>query len=444
MALACWNLPVALAALVALPALAALTPRAASADGLDLVVSNVRVFTGEAVLEQATVTVHDGVIVSILPTTGGPAAGSGAGGVPGASGGSGAGRGASASVSTGLAPTPAVHLDGAGRTLVPGLIDAHVHLISGSTASTELAETAWVTDQLPAVLQAYLDAGVTTVKSAGDSLSLILGVRDDLAAGALTGPRLLLSGKVITAPGGHPAATLCGANPWCLDQLVSEVGTPAEAEAEVDALAVAGVDAIKFVLDGAAGLPKLTAPVMNALVARAQLHGLPISAHVGLPLADALTVVATGVDGVDHMVLSPLPDDALALAMLASGARYVPTLVKMQAAFPGAFANAQANLGSLHADGVTIVLGTDTAGAFPPGQSTLDELVLLVGSGLTPREALEAGTVHAAAFLGLDDVGVLAPGKRADLVLVDGDPLTDITDMANVVAVMQAGRVVAP
>jgi imidazolonepropionase-like amidohydrolase len=434
MAKACWPLLLAIV----------LAPAAAASDGPDLVVSNVRVFTGTTVLERATVTVDDGVITSIVSTAMGPGAGTGTSGVPSTGGGAGPGRGASTSVSLGQVPPTATHLDGTGRTLLPGLIDTHVHLISGSTASTEPAETAWVANQLPGVLQAYLDAGVTTVKSAGDTLPLILSVRDDLDAGVLAGPRLMLSGKVITAPGGHPAATLCGSNTWCLEQLVSEVGTPAEAEAEVDALAAAGVDAIKFVLDGAAGLPKLTAPVMNALVARAQLHDLPITAHVGLPETDALAVVAAGVDGVDHMVLSPITDDALAMAMVAGGVGYVPTLVKMQAAFPGFFANAQANVGSLHGDGVTIVLGTDTAGPFPPGQSTVDELLLLVGSGLTPRQALEAGTVHAAAFLGLDDVGMLAPGMRADLLLVEGDPLNDIAAVADVVAVVQAGHVVGP
>jgi imidazolonepropionase-like amidohydrolase len=105
-------------------------------------------------------------------------------------------------------------IDARGRFLMPGLIDCHIHLLNMWTAKDEATMAADIETELPERLKAFLTAGVTTVKSVGDSEDDILRVRAGLASGELAGPRLLATGAAFCAPGSHPATTICGQNPW--------------------------------------------------------------------------------------------------------------------------------------------------------------------------------------------------------------------------------------
>lgn len=150
------------------------------------------------------------------------------------------------------------------------------------------------------------------------------------------------------------------------------------------------------------------------------------------------------VNGVEHGVFSGKVTGAeLGDLMRTRGAFYVPTLTVWNRGGPRGVANPMANLQLLHQQGVKIALGTDTYGRIEPGISTVRELELMVQAGLTPAAALQATTQHAAEHLGLArDLGTLERGKIADLLIVDGDPLTNIAAMRNVRIVVQSGRVV--
>jgi enamidase len=404
--------------------LAALCLSTSPAGAEDILFQGVRVFTGSTVIPAADVLVSNGTIVSVTAV-------SDAAVLPGS-------------------PLPGPVLgqrtkivDGSDRTLLPGLIDTHVHLVMATAAPTEAGHAAYIANELPGRLQAYLAAGVTTVRSLGDALTMILDVRTALQDGSLAGPDLLVAGPVFTAPGGVPIDVICVGQAWCIGELVREIASPAEAQAKVDAVALAGVDVIKVAYDSFGGAPQLSPLLVSALVQAAADNGLRVAAHTSGFVQDAADLAPLGVQSIEHIMVEPLTSSALGLALVATNTAYAPSLANKAVIQPAALAAALANVGQLHSDGVTIVVGSDTLGALPPGDSTVHEVELLVQSGLTPVQALRAATLDAAELLGLArDRGAIEPGLTADLILVAGDPTTDVSDLRRVVMVMQNGKVV--
>jgi imidazolonepropionase-like amidohydrolase len=199
----------------------------ASAQDATLIIENGRVFVGDGtVMEQASVVVAGSRIVSVTedPVD--------APGVP--------------------------RIDAVGRTVLPGLIDANVHLLMDLPApegqpDSEAALAARINSELPEQLREYLEAGVTTIMSTSDYWPYILEVRDDLATGRLLGPRLVAVGPAIGAPGGHPDGFVCGDNEFCKAHLSAAVDSPSSASRMVVRLADSGVDAIKLVWDDMGG-----------------------------------------------------------------------------------------------------------------------------------------------------------------------------------------------
>ena len=384
---------------------------AAAQQPAQFVIANVRVFTGVRVIDRATITVADGKIRSISATP--PARGT-------------------------------VTVDGTGKTALPGLIDAHVHLLVGIT---EADTHTFINSALKERLQAFLRHGVTTVKSASDPTDLILGIRRDLRDGTLAGPRLLVVGPSFTAPGGHPATTICRGEAWCRANRAAEVDSEEQARREVRRLAQSGVDAIKVVYSSGepefkTSFPKLRLEVVKAIVEEARSLGLPVTAHV-TEESMALEVLAAGVSGVEHGPNAPLDSDALAQALKTPERSLVPTLATLAARTTPSLQMRSQTTAELHKAGVRIVVGTDTRQQMPPGLSTIQELELLVKAGLSPEAALKAATSVGARHLGLEkEIGTLETGMSADILLVRGDPLRDIGDLHQVDTVVQAGRIV--
>jgi len=402
--------------MIAVFALALFTVAAAQQPA-QLVVTNVRVFTGERSIERASITVADGKIVRI--TADAPA-------------------------------TTGVTIDGAGKTALPGLIDSHIHVLAGMAGTTEAETRVFMKDRLQERLQSFLRHGVTTVKSAGDPTELILKVRQDLREGSLAGPRLLVVGPVFTAPGGHPVVTVCARNDWCRANLAIEVDSEQEARRHVRRLVEAGVDAIKLVYDGgnARGIPleKLRPEVMKAIVAEGRSMGIPVTAHAQRE-STILEVLAAGVAGVEHGPLEPPTSDAIAQALRNPERSLVSTFTGLAAlAPPQALLQSKLQaLADLYKAGVRIVVGTDMdmTGPEPPGLATVQEVETLVKVGLSQEAALKAATSVAARHLGRDkEIGTLEAGMSADILLVRGNPLTNIADLHQVDAVVQGGKVV--
>jgi imidazolonepropionase-like amidohydrolase len=375
----------------------------------------------------------------------------------------------------GLAPEGADIVDATGATLLPGLIDAHVHT---SKESLKLALTFGVTTELE-------------MQGASTKNNRAAITEDDTVADVRS------AGFGITPPGGHPAELFPeGGRPRDDDEGDEHGGppagaagivqpfstTPEQAVAFIPQLIEAGSDYIKFMIDdgtveGHPGLPMLDQETVNAGVAEAHRLGM-------LTVAHALTIDATrmaidaGMDGMAHLFMDRPHTAEIIDAVAKSGAFIVACVVldasmmgisgaefaadprvssklspewlaTLQSSFDkypqGKLEDVLASVKALHDAGVDILVGTDVSvpipflGGLAHGASVHHELQLLVRAGLTPVEALRAATSTTARRFGLIDRGRVAVGLRADLLLVDGDPTTNISDTLSIRDVWRRG-----
>ena len=308
-------------------------------------------------------------------------------------------------------PDGAVVVDGSGATLLPGLVDAHVHLGFYPPARV-------------------LAGGVTTVRDLGWPADRLAVLAEGAAAPGSASPRLLAAGQIVTVPGGYPTRA-----PWAPPGTARPVDGAAQAVAAVAELAGAGAAVIKVALDDRVG-PTLPAPVVAALVGAAAERGLRVTAHVG-SAAEAAKALAAGVGELAHWPFDPTPLPGALVDALAESVVAVPTLhIDPSPA-------RRAGVRRFLARGGRVVYGTDLGNQGPPPGVDVEELRLLVEAGLGPGQALAAATSLAADHLGLAGTGRVVAGARADLLLVDGDPLDDLTALERVLLVTRDGRVAA-
>lgn len=352
-------------------------------------------------------------------------------------------------------------IEGRGRTLLPGFLDCHVHVstLPGKDAMAEVMapESLLVLRSVPH-LSATLDAGVTTVRDLAGADS---GYRSAVDQHLVRGPRLLIAIRILSITGGH--------GDWrTVEGLALDTGpgagaiadSPAEFVRAVREVLRQGADWVKVAATGGMGSPGshpesggLSEPELRAVVAEAERHGgVGVAAHAQ-GAAGIAAAVRSGVRSIEHGYQI---DDPTIDLMGERGTWLVPTLSTLTRPLSDGLApwvavkrrtmkeQASERLHAALSAGVPVALGTD-AGIAPHG-TNLTELGLLVDHGLSPMAALVAGTSGAARMLGLDDqVGSIVPGMRADLVLTDVDPVTEITALADpdrITLVVQDGRVV--
>jgi imidazolonepropionase-like amidohydrolase len=364
------------------------------------------------------------------------------------------------------APPGARVIDLGDATLLPGFIDAHVHL-------TAEGGDDWYRDfyqgimRFPAEQALYaaqyarrtVEAGFTTVRDLGATDFLALGLRNAINAGVAEGPRMLIANHGIGSTGGHadqapyppdrikpagPVEGVCNGPEQCREAVRYQIKYGADV---IKCMPSGGVLSLSDPVD----VPELTQEEMNAIVSEAHAWHRKVAAHCHGDEA-ARIAIAAGVDSIEHG--SFLKDDTLRL-MKEKGVYLVPTLfagfwVGQKADhFPPAIAvkaraaAAQMQTMFQHAAriGVKVAFGTDSA--VEPHGLDAQEFALMVKNGFTPAQALLSATAGGAALLGLaDQIGTIEKGKLADLVAVPGDPLQDIRQTEKVTFVMQSGRVV--
>ena len=330
-----------------------------------------------------------------------------------------------------------------GLALLPGLFDVHTHW----TPAMDPSSSALVSN-------AYLASGVTTLADFHQAPESWQPRREWLDG--LVAPRVLFAARVST-PLGHGAD-------WADQATTKWVNSPDAARRAIRELLPYQPGLIKVFTDGwrygrMADNTSMDPWTLAALVDEAHAHDLRVATHT-VTVERAKVAARAGVDVIAHSVLDRRVDRELVELMRASGTAYAPSLAVYEPVRvdedPGKvdhndpamasrernFANALYNVRALHRGGVSIVLGTDAGmPGTPHGRASLHELELLVRAGLSPAEALRAGTIQSARALGLDaDSGSIEVGKRADLVLVEGEPWRDVRDMRRVRQVFVGGH----
>jgi imidazolonepropionase-like amidohydrolase len=366
-------------------------------------------------------------------------------------------------------PAGATVVDERSRTVMPGLIDVHVHLThtSGQPWYTSFTQKQSVPYKTIVGLTHALEmarGGFTTVRDLGGDTSSVIAVRDAVSEGRFPGPRIKVSGDPLSIIGGHadPATALPPELAAAVNDahLTSGVCTGAQQCQEVvRKLAAAGVDVIKImatggVLDpGAMGLEQhFTDEEMKAICDMAHSLHLKVAAHAhGARGIEAAT--RAGVDSIEH---GTFLDEAGAKAMKTRGTYYSATLMafsgvqsimgsgkltpEMEAKAQQTFDVWGKGLNLAYRTGVKIALGTDSAVA-PHDQASKELALMVTKGGMSPRDALISATKGGADLLGIsNETGTLDPGRSADLIAVDGDPLSDPTAVQRVTYVMVRGK----
>ena len=394
---------------------------AAPASPREFVVRDVRLFDGERFHDRRSVHVRDGLVVAV---------------------------GASLPLPQGVAV-----VDGSGRTLLPGLVDAHVHTWGAARRDA-------------------LRFGVTTMLDMFSDASALAGLREERESlDATDRADLWSAGTLATAAGGH--GTQYGMD-------IPTLASPGEAPAWVDARLAEGSDYIKIVREDLhvyrpdQALSTLDAPTAAALVAAAQSRGRRAVVHASAQEA-ARESLRDGANGLVHVFQDVVADEAFVALARDRGAFVIPTLAVVagfsgersvlaqdprvspwlstdqrqsltgQAGFaatnPALLRHALESVRRLHAAGVPILAGTDAPNPNTAhGVSVHEEMAWLAKAGLSPAQALAAATSVPADAFGLGDRGRIAPGQRADLLLVDGDPSRDLGQTLAIVTIWKNGR----
>ena len=346
-------------------------------------------------------------------------------------------------------------LDLGGLTLLPGLINCHVHLCLSGDAdpSRALSDETYAATVVGAVVHARrtVEAGVTTVRDLGGREYAEIAVRDGVRAGIIAGPRVLCAGRAVCMTGGHGWRML-GRQADGVDDVRKAVREQLRA----------GADVIKLVATGGVMTPgvdpraaQLTLDELRAGVDEAHRARRRIAAHAMADEGIAWCLDA-GIDTIEHGVFLT---EVLAARMATQGTALVATLIAPHAIVEGGLAagipefavKKSSALRERHLEsfrlalraGVAIAAGTDAGTPLNPHGTIVPELALMAAAGLEPLQAIRSATSVAARVLGLEsETGAVAPGLVADLIAVEGDPATDLKALDAVRLVIADGRTV--
>ena len=373
--------------------------------------------------------------------------------------------------------TAGTEVDLSGRTVLPGLLDLHVHS-AGSAGPSGYSPSELLHEPH---LRAMLRAGVTGYLDLGSSARRIFAYRARIQSGAMRGPTLLAAGPLVTTSGGHPCYAGSPVGDSCLP-----VDTPADVS-RLEPLFSDKPDVLKLVIEGGTQsmpLPRIDTAAIAAVVAAARKHGVAVVAHVSTA-KDVEDGLDAGIRIFAHLPAYDLMSAALIARLVKEQAVIIPTAVVYENLYLAAHGkltldqsalaadvpagvlsaltdptyqsytasyktwtaeiwdNARANLKACVAAGVKLAAGTDAGNpATFHGLSLHRELELYVEAGMSPARAIAAATSDAAHALGLTDRGALEVGQRADLLVVHGDPLAAVADTRKVAAVYLWGETV--
>ncbi|MGQ0694346.1 MAG: amidohydrolase family protein [Nitrospiraceae bacterium] len=355
-------------------------------------------------------------------------------------------------------PKGSIRIDGRGLTVIPGLIDCHVHLCLGGepdvVATVESESPSYTLLKSAQHARMTIEAGFTTVRDVGSRDHSIFTLKRAIESGILPGPLIVGAGLVICMIRGH--ARFIG----------QEVDGTEQVRQAVDAQVAAGAGVIKVIASGGVLTPgtspdqaQMTMEELSAAVDAARRAQKKVAAHAH-GASGMKNAIRAGVNSIEHATLL---DDAAGELMKEHGVYMVPTLSALAAtaaARPGCgipesvweksrsmMKRHQASFRKAHRSGILIAMGTDAGTPFNYHGDNAQELERMVTLGMTPMEAIVASTATAARLIGIQNsVGKLVKGMQADIVAIDGNPLRRVEflrDHSRIMGVMQAGRFVA-
>jgi imidazolonepropionase-like amidohydrolase len=357
-------------------------------------------------------------------------------------------------------PAGTRHIDLPGETLLPGLIDMHVHLTSlaeiGGYQGLKYTDSFW---QAVGVANAKttLDAGFTTVRNVGSTDFDDVGLQQAVEGGWIEGPRIVPATYALGATGGHCDDN--GLPPSYDKKSPAIIDSPAEARAKVRWLHKYGAEVIKicatggvFSLGDSVGAQQLSLEEMKAIAEEAHMLGLRVAAHAHGD--DGIrTAILAGIDTIEHASIAS--DASIQLAkqhgtwydmdiynddyILATGTKNGTEQESLDKERMIGLKQRQTFQRAVRA-GVKMIFGTD-AGVYPHGDNA-KQFTKMVQWGMTPIQAIRAATMSASEALGRADVGAIAPGRYGDIIAVRGDPLANVAVLEHVDAVIKGGRLV--
>ena len=347
----------------------------------------------------------------------------------------------------------AISVDATGSTVMPGLIDIHVHLFFDlqdeayfPSSDSEISE--YAEQQLPNKLKSHLEQGFTTLLSPIKFWPQIISIRGRIASGELVGPRLFVAGGVFIAPGMHYICKgLEGERKrWCNDHLSAQVGNAGEVRESVRRYADSGVDVIVY--DSLTNSAEVDDELVRTIVNAAHSLGLPVLVH-GSDTAGFSRLIRAGIDGFVHPPSGPaekrwvmVEESNIPIGITIGETEEASRSGKLTSDERTAYEMIRHNTQELLDKGAILVFASDMPGA-PPSQTLPIVLRSLTDLGLNNIEVLWASTRNAARALGLaHELGTLEPGKLADILIVAGDPRTDLDALSKVELVIKDGKIV--
>jgi imidazolonepropionase-like amidohydrolase len=374
-------------------------------------------------------------------------------------------------------PDGAKRVDVTGKTIMPAIVSAHVH--PGFQRGLSYSAQNYTRETVMDDLNRALYFGISVVNSLGvEKGDVLYDIRAEQAEGRLGGARLLLAGRGIGAPNAGPGAAAYA-------NIAYEITTEQQALDAVRELAARRVDGMKIWVDDRGGrAPSLPLALSRTVIDEGHRLGFKVSAHIFYH-KDAMELAAAGIDNFAHLVRDTVMSDELIATMVRKGIYVMPNLgaqergthtavpawfeepyfagllaetepaaliTRIRASFTSrdeaaaarsraTYAILQKSVAKLAAAGARVILGSDTGlEDHPFGFAEQKELQFMAEAGMTPAQVIVASTSRSAAFLGLDDRGVIAPGKRADLLVLDANPLDDIRNTRRIAAMYIAGK----
>lgn len=359
-----------------------------------------------------------------------------------------------------LVPEGAEVLDLKGKTVIPGLIDAHIHINGSSRLDRPGASHLVPSYNNVEMREGCLRWGVVAVRTCGQFTEETLAFREGVENGTIErSPRVCMSGPMFQAPGGHPCYTVFMSDPDVEQLACAVVNDDTEIEPVIQKSKAQGVDFTKVFyahlnkMDYPNPVPRISKKKLKEIIDISHQYGLSVTVHVDSP-AEMQDAVELGADCIEHMIgagetENELPDELVALTKR-SGATVDPTMISIKRfdplndAAPSVWNAVKKAVKKCYDAGIPMAVGCDAGIPFVPfGEAVHDEMACLVEAGIPPLEVITMATGVNAKLLNMDDrIGTIEPGKEADLIVLEKDPLENIQNSKTIEMVLSKGRIV--